>query len=88
MALRDEIALDADAMKIATEAFKMLQSLTPDQWQLLMDALQKGDQNAAAALFGLTPQEAEHLFSALKHKATEIVKAHPELVDPTKGFAK
>ncbi|MBV8357541.1 MAG: hypothetical protein JO189_06335 [Deltaproteobacteria bacterium] len=88
MALRDEITSDPNALPEPSRAFEQLQKLTPDQWNWLMLALQKGDRKMAAQIFGATPQQMDDWFKALKQKALDIVKSHPELADPTKGFGK
>jgi hypothetical protein len=88
MALRDEITSDPDALQEPSRAFEQLQKLSPDQWNRLMLALQKGDRTVAAQIFGATPQQMDDWFKTLKQKALDIVKSHPGLADPTKGFGK
>jgi len=86
MGLRDEITHDMSSSSEPSVAFKQLQELTSEQWNDLMLALQKGDRKKAAQIFGATPEQMDDWFKALKRKALDIVKRHPELADPTKGF--
>jgi hypothetical protein len=88
MGLRVEIARDANASSEPSVVFKQLQELTPVQWNDLMLALQKGDREKAAEIFGATPGQMEDWFKQLKLKAIEILGKHPGLADPTKGFGK
>jgi hypothetical protein len=86
--LRDEIAWDSNASSEPSVAFQQLQELTRDQWNDLMLALQTGDRKKAAQIFGATPEQMDAWFKELKRRALDIVKRHPGLADPTKGFGK
>jgi hypothetical protein len=88
MGLRDDIINDSKALNEASRAFEQLQKLSPEQWHLLMIALQNGDRQKAAEIFGASPERMDDWFKALKRKAQDIVKTHSGLVDPTKGFGK
>jgi hypothetical protein len=48
----------------------------------------KGDRKEAVQVFGATPEQMDQWFQVLKRKALGIVKTHPGLADPTKGFGK
>ncbi len=85
MALRDEIQNDPNAMAFPLAFLRTVENFTPAQWNDLMATLKKGDKEGVAKMLGMSVEQADSAFKAIKEQAQQVVKNHPDLLNMTKG---
>ena len=85
MTLRDEIKNDPRAMEMPMEFLRRVEKFSAEDWDKLLSALRRRDKETAARLFGITPQQADKAFEEVMERAKEVAKAHPDILDLTKG---